>query len=145
MTKWLNGVMDRFNTCADEELESQEPSEEMREGEKALGTLPADLQRLFKYKGLLIDRFNAMREEHHEQHESPDHTPEMCEKFQATAGPLSDEIDVLKIIFWREIREQMGITADAIGIRKGWNVVELSPEEVALERFSGMLMRFPGM
>lgn len=145
--KWLQGIMDRFNACTEEELVGQESdiNTEVNEDEKILGTLSPRLQKLSRYKGLLIDRFNAMQREHQAQHKSPDHTSEMCKQFAVAAAPLNDEIEVLNTVFWREVREELGLRADDIGLRTGWVVVELSPEQVMREQFSGMLVRIPGM
>lgn len=133
--KWLQGILDRIAACTEEELKGQEPTEEIERDEKVIGVLSPELQKLHRYRGLIFDRFKATMKKHEQAHESGRHTKEDCKKFSVDMEPLKEELDLLGIVLWREVREELKCTQDSIGIRRGYKVVELSPEAVRKERF----------
>lgn len=126
--KWLRDLIARIEGFSSEEAKDQEPSTDIEEGEKVIGEVPADLRNLFLYGRAVVERLNVMKRDHKKEHDDPNHTEEACEKFASSAAALMDEIEVVEKAFWRGLREELKFSADGVGVRKGWAVVEM-PEE----------------
>ena len=122
--KWLNDLIQRIEALSDEDVASQKPDKEVGKDEKVLGIIPDGLRKIFAYRGILVDKYNAMRKEHEKEHSRPNHTDEMCEKFGASMSLLDDEIEVTGKAFWRELRDELKINVNPIALREDWKVVE---------------------
>lgn len=107
-----------------------EPDDPVADGEKVIGEVPENLR---KFRGYYVhylgDQMMKKAAEHEKAHEDPAHDPRSCEKFSEEISEIKENRDLLSKIFWRSLRECMGITAGSIGLRKGWKVVEC-PEEL---------------
>lgn len=123
--KWFRDLIARIDGFSGEEAKAQEPSADIEEGEEVIGEVPTGLRSLYMYRGTVIDRLNEMKENHRKDHDDPNHTEEMCKEFVSSATALIDELEITERVFWRCLKEEAGIHADNIGIRKGWAVVKV--------------------
>ncbi|MBI5732651.1 hypothetical protein HY967_01685 [Candidatus Jorgensenbacteria bacterium] len=127
--KWLRDLLANIEAFPDKDIKNQEPDTEVGDDEKVIGTIPVGLRKLLAYRGVLIDEFKDLKEAHEKEHKGSGHTEKMCDEFGNSATRLKDEIEVTGTAFWRELRNELKITADSIGVRKGWKVVETPEEE----------------
>lgn len=127
--KWLQGILARVEAFPDGEIKKYQPTDGVKDREKIIGEVSEGLRKLFAYHSALIERYNALSEAHEWAHHKPDFNPGSCEGHEALISSLSDEIEILKKAFWRELKDELKITAGGIAIRKGWKVVEKQKEE----------------
>ena len=121
----------------------KEPNEEVAEGEKVLGTVPDGLIKLHAFKKSLIAQAKTLEKEH--QKTCKGDASNACKEFKLASCTLDDEIEIVNKAFWRELRNELGIESDSIGIRKGWKVVEIQ-ESHTLEIIGiGMGIQFPNI
>ena len=126
--EWLKGIFARIEAFPEENVGNHDPAEPVGEN-KVIGTVPKDLRKLFAYRCDLINEYNALVEEHKRAHLESGHTPKTCQIFRDSSVPLKEEIEVLHTIFWRELKNELKIGMVSIGIKKGWQVVEIPNKE----------------
>jgi hypothetical protein len=116
----------------------QEPDDLVAEDEKVIGEVPENLRNFLGYYLHLGDRIKELAIEHEKAHEDPEHYPETCKKIFDEVSEIKENTDLLSRIFWRSLRECLGITANFIGLREGWKVVECpeKPESRVIRTFT---------
>ena len=132
MKTWLHKLLESIDAFSDEKIESHKSKTPVGDGEKVIGTVPKELRRFLAYHHYLVDKLKALMEAHRKEHHNPNHTPEMCDKFLASAKLLSDEIELVGKVFWQELRDVLKIEANSIAVREEWQVVKM-PEEPSIK------------
>jgi hypothetical protein len=127
--EWLRNLIAHVETFPEEKISANEPDEEVIVGEKVIGVLSADLQKLYAYKNSLIDQFNKELEAHLKECRNLIESSENCKNFRVSASTLRNEINTLDSIFWTEIWNQTKSKTLSAGIKKGWKIVEIPYEE----------------
>ncbi len=127
--KWLEDLLKKIEAVTDKEIKSREPKKEIDDGEEIIGSVPANLRKIQAYNSAMVEKANALIKAHNEGHGGLGHVSEACEKFKAVMGPIEDEIKMTKLLFWRELQNELSIDIENIGLRKGWKVVKIPEKE----------------
>lgn len=96
-------------------------SNEIAKGEIVRGDVPTDLQKVFC---LAEGQAKRLLNKINEAKKSGNLTEEL--KLELEAGTA--KLELIRSIFWAELRLRLGLNGADIGIRKNWKVVETLPE-----------------
>lgn len=107
----------------------EEPDDDVAENEKVLGEVPEDLKKAMGYFNHLAGQAEKMFAEHRRAHRDPKHDTKSCEKFSREISEIAEKAEFLHKIFWKSLRASLKISANSIGLRKGWKVVECQEED----------------
>lgn len=115
---------------------------EIGEGEKVIGTISEDLQRLWALQDSTFDELKKKSIRHQTVclHDGSD----SCKKFQQEIKNAGEFIQIRREIFWASARKDFGFTAEKIALRKGWQLVEM-PEASELELQRMIVSRILGL
>ena len=128
--KWLEDLLERIASFLESNPVIEEPDEEVAENEKIIGEVPENLKKVHAYMDFLAKKLKKMVKEYNkEELEGPGHTPETRKKFHDSLSPLMDELKIVKVAFWREFQNELKISVEGIGVRRGWKVVEIPTSE----------------
>lgn len=98
--------------------------------DKTLGRLPEDLVRMRAVSADFADQLDKLKEEHakklglRHRHAGPE-----CDAFEASAGWLSRQAELIGDMFWVSVIHRFGAQGKSLAIRKGNVLVETSDEE----------------
>jgi hypothetical protein len=122
--KWVRETMSKAI-----EVPIIEMSGEIKPNEKVIGDMPEDLRHLGSYIEVLQNQLKALIGQHLIDHGKEGHTEESCTKFYADTEALVEDLNLVRKIFWHEVRLAMKTPQGTIGLRKGWQVVLIDKVE----------------
>jgi hypothetical protein len=128
----LHRLLSEMEAMTQERIEAQKPEEKRARSEEEIGVLPEILRTMFALMSEKIAEKNLIANQHHDLHETEGEdedkkTSDEHKRLHAEGASLSDDLEALRTLFWRSIREQFTIDPDAngIGVRADWKIVDM--------------------
>ena len=99
---------------------------EVEEDEKVVGTISEDLQRLWALQSITANMLQEQTRSHKLTclHDGG----EPCKKLQHGVRRETEFVEICKAIFWTSARKDSDSTANTIGLREDWQLVEMPDE-----------------
>ena len=124
----LNAIL-ALDNMPDSEIVELEGAEDLKPGEEVVGTVSIRAQKLNMLLGREHD--NIMKEALETKKKGIANKQEY-EEALARIAPIKGRADLLGMLFWKEVAEELGVSSATLAIRKGWQVVVV-PEETKPE------------